>query len=99
MRLANAHILVHGDHPPPPVVGTPQLRCTSLQEAARGGPLFDEDSGPGWARIGRGFPLERTIWQFPNLSLKPGQNKVRLRNPARRTTSSKTPSKLTRHPT
>jgi hypothetical protein len=53
MRLANPCVLVHFDHPPPPVVWHP-VRCTSLQEVAEGGPIFDKHFSPGvgpvWTR-------------------------------------------------
>ncbi len=46
MRLANPCVLVHLDHPPPPVVWLP-VGCTSLQEVAEGGPVFDKHFSPG----------------------------------------------------
>jgi len=59
VRLPDACVLVHLDHPPPPVAWFPAGRaswCTSLQEVSEGGPVFDEEFGRRWVRIGRGIP-------------------------------------------
>jgi len=55
MGVSHTCIFVHADHPPPPCSWTPS-RCTSIQEVAEGGPVFDEDFFVGWARIRRGLP-------------------------------------------
>src|SRR5262249_7271425 len=65
MRLSNTGVLVHLDHPPPPGAWFSAGRAsgrTSLQEVAEGGPVFDEDLGRGWARIGRGIPVKLLYW-------------------------------------
>ncbi|HEV3164001.1 MAG TPA: hypothetical protein VGZ22_08200 [Isosphaeraceae bacterium] len=56
MSVSHTCIILHADHPSPPCSWTP-LRCTSIQEAAEGGPVFDEDFFAGWVRIRRGLPL------------------------------------------
>jgi hypothetical protein len=52
MGSTNAGILVHRDHPSPPCSWS---WCTSLQEVAGGGPVFDEyfwqGVGPNWTSI------------------------------------------------
>lgn len=57
MRMANACIFVHRDHPPPPVSWIP-WRCTSLQEIAGGGSVFGKHFsrgvGPDWTSITSG---------------------------------------------
>jgi hypothetical protein len=58
MGLPNARVLVHLDHPPPPVVWPSSWASwgTSLQKASQGGPALDEKLPSGWIRFGREVP-------------------------------------------
>jgi hypothetical protein len=58
MRLSNACVLVHFDHPPPPCSWCPR-RATSVQKVVRVGPFSTWIFRPGWARIRRGLPKVR----------------------------------------
>ncbi len=67
MRAANACVLVHRDHPPPPCSWTPG-QWTSLQEAAGVGPFSTSILVRGWVRIRRALPNVQEVkdlWRQP----------------------------------
>ena len=66
--LANACVLVHADHPPPPCSWAP-WRCTSIQEVAGVGPFSTWISAFRWVRIRRGLPAVSDVKGLPVASL------------------------------